>query len=70
MSYINFINKLKIEVEESYEEWMLKLTRLSFDLFLDNAYRLQYWVDMLNEHPEDMDWANEKIDEKIMRKGG
>jgi len=70
MPYSDFINKLKLQVDEEYSDWIIKLTRKSFDIFLDDAHRLQDWVDMENIHPEDADWLDKKIDEDMLRKGG
>jgi hypothetical protein len=70
MLYNDIINKLRLKTEESYENWIVKLTRESFDYFLDNAYRLQFWIDMGDKHPEDIDYLDKVIDEAILRKGG
>ena len=70
MIYSDFINKLKLQIDEEYSDWIIKLTRKSFDLFLDDAYHLQYWVDIENAHPEEVDRLDKKIDEDMLRKGG
>ena len=70
MSYSDFINKLKLQVDEEYSDWIIKSTRKSFDIFLHDAYRLQDWVDIENIHSEDVDWLDKKIDEDMLRKGG
>jgi hypothetical protein len=70
MLYYDVINKLQLKVEEEFRNWLVRLTKESFEEFLKCANQLQNWINLGEEHPEDMDWLDKIIDEEMLRKGG